>query len=96
MNCKPGDLAVIVKAALPFEALNIGHICEVLRPENHPVTGAPAWRITPPTRAGGYDCVLDALLRPIRDTTGDESFVTEARKSLVIERQNDKLKKVPA
>ena len=82
MNCKPGDLAIVVKGLSPDEKRAVGHICTIVRREDHPVTDAPGWLIDPVIRANGFDCVLDAWLRPIRDNPGNEQFVTEASKSL--------------
>jgi hypothetical protein len=43
-----------------------------------------------------FHCVRDIAITPFKEGEGNEEFVVKARKSLVIERQNDKLKKVPA
>lgn len=85
MNCKPGDMAVVTKAARPE---NVGLIVEVLQladPQDHP-SGLWAWRIKPawPIRAsdgrlvGRLDIPYhpDAWLRPIRPP---ETPVTETR-----------------
>ena len=103
MNCKPGDLAVIVRS----KAGNCGRFLTVIRlataedllayGDAHP--GSPIWVSDTPVRdvAGNVNPIVpDDILRPIRDQPGDESFVTEARNLLTIQRQNDKLKKVTA
>jgi hypothetical protein len=78
MNCKPGDLAVLVRANLPE---NIGSFCEVLG-----ASGIPDYewsvKFQSPKRlllSGddsfyiGDECLCpDAWLRPIRDP-GDEA-----------------------
>lgn len=77
MNCKPGDLAIVIRANL---LANLGALCEVLGP-----SGVPdhEWSIRfqserpmllngddSPTR--GRECFCpDAWLRPIRDPGDD-------------------------
>ena len=92
MNCKPGDLAVIVSGYKPFvgRIVTVKTKCEVF--VNH-------WDTEPPLLMPGYlrpTSIGDETLRPIRDNPGNESFVTEARKSLRTARENAALKKVPA
>jgi hypothetical protein len=87
MNCKPGDLAVIVKAVNPA---NLGQIvrCVSLLPRwacAYP-TGyrfADCWRTEQPFR--GWDGTLstvcpDEALRPIRDQDGEDETLTWAGK----------------
>lgn len=80
MNCKPGDLAVIVRAD---HKENIGALVEVLRPNDLPVAGWLAasglflWRVKASARPLSVTRILgecsvieaacpDAFLRPIR------------------------------
>jgi hypothetical protein len=112
MNCKPGDLAVIV-GSTTTEAN--GHLvtCVRLLDGCQPVDGiewnrigsSPVWLIEsfgcgvpwkPLTQKVMRRAASDAILRPIRDNPGDESFVTESRKSLRTARENAALKKVTA
>lgn len=98
MNCKPGDLAVIV-FALTGESLGI--LVEVLhRWEGGSHNGqrfandAPAWvvkslgrnLVSVDSRGRRHEHssrpVADVCLRPIRDQPDNEQFVVEARKSL--------------
>lgn len=65
MNCKQGELAVIVKAS-PHQRREIGHICRILQPVTRPSDNAPGWHFEPPT-ALGNDCCVDEFMRPIRD-----------------------------
>jgi hypothetical protein len=69
MNCKAGDLAVIVRCTSGQEYV-LGHVCTVLARADQPCTGAPGWRFEPPTRRG-HTCTLDAFMRPIRDPGED-------------------------
>jgi hypothetical protein len=75
MNCKPGDLAIVVRC--PDEAYEIGKIVTCLRREDF--LGVPAWRIDPPLRTvtkGDWmvegSWIEDACLRPIRDNPGKD------------------------
>lgn len=70
MNCKKGELAVIIKSD-PDKQHAIGHICRVVERWQHQfLRHEPAWRIDPVV-SGGYDVVLDECLRPIRDPGDD-------------------------
>jgi hypothetical protein len=73
MNCKPGDLAVIVRAQYPE---NLGLFVTVVRPHPRQKHG---WMVE---GSGPGDWCLDEDLRPIRDNPGNEQFVIEARKTL--------------
>jgi hypothetical protein len=75
MNCKPGDLAVLVRAFLPA---NLGKVCRVIKwnPDRQD------WDIEFPSPVmwnnGDVDTrgtAYDDQLRPIRDQDGDESFI---------------------
>ena len=65
MNCKPGDLAVIVGASIARE-----HVGKVVRCVRYVEFDGPAWEIDPrlPNMRTGneYWCVADHRLRPIR------------------------------
>lgn len=77
MNCKPGDLAVIVRSK---NTRNIGFItrCVAFKPTRR---GEPAWLIDPPCPVGNYvdesgvfrlsDWAYDSHLLPIRDPGDD-------------------------
>lgn len=78
LNCRPGDLAVIVSSS----ADNEGKIVRVLSrayhgvyDRNRVVDKSPAWFIEPPLV--GWDgatanMALDSQLRPIRDNDGED------------------------
>jgi hypothetical protein len=73
MNCKPGDLAVIVRGrniALPC----LGRIVRVLSTVPSPYCGSPAWKLETPLQhpvEGTMAYILDECLRPIRDPGDD-------------------------
>ncbi len=71
MNCKPGDLAVIVRSLTSSQERNLGHICRCVAPAMSP-WGEPGWRIEPPTPLGQHHAV-DVALRPLRDP-GDDAL----------------------
>ena len=78
MNCKQGDLAVIVKSA----AGNEGVILTCIRPYNGPwkqYEYLPGWEVDRKIRAASGEVsefVPDRLLRPLRDNPGtDESLL---------------------
>ncbi len=66
LNCKPGDLAVIVSAK---DARNIGKIIEVL--ELLDFSFGPAWTFKGGVPDAERRMVMDYCLRPIRDPGGD-------------------------
>lgn len=72
LNCKPGDLAVIV-GSLPAGAFLIGRFVEVLEAADDVPEGAAWWvRIRPIVNPltgehGGEGVAADCFLRPIRD-----------------------------
>lgn len=70
LNCKQGDLARVIYAP-DLPPGSEGHICRCLEPEAHPFWGTPGWLIDPPL-PGDNDCILDAMLRPIRGQEGDD------------------------
>lgn len=76
MNCKPGDMAVIIRSL--FEE-NVGNIVQVLRPAVHPhSSGLFAWEAKPTRPVRGIDihglpgwsnhisAIPDSWLSPIR------------------------------
>jgi hypothetical protein len=66
LNCRPGELAMVVKVRAAYERGFVGHIVRVgKRLTKHPRTGEPGWRIDPPL-GGEYTHCIDAHLRPIR------------------------------
>jgi hypothetical protein len=87
MNCKPGDLAVIVKSS----AGNEGKILRVLRLAvgvrvflpNFQISNSPVWE-TDTMLVGCFggvgNTIEDELLRPIRDNDGEDETLTWAGK----------------
>ena len=67
MNCKPGDLAIIVAAA--SQKQHIGKIVKCLS-----VYDGDAWNTDPELKGVSGRCCAwyDAHLRPIRDTPGED------------------------
>jgi hypothetical protein len=80
MNCKPGDLAVVVSA--PFDPHYLGRIVTCV--SFFFVEGMPTWRTDPPmywTCDSGVVRELpwcDKDLRPIRDQPGEDESLTWA------------------
>jgi hypothetical protein len=69
MNCKPGDLAIVIKDEYPQ---NIGKIGRVICYDNHHSTGLEAWCMEFPSallclngRYSDYVGVADYCLRPV-------------------------------
>lgn len=97
LNCKPGDLAVVVRSDFPQ---NLGKYVTVVCLANQEDYDMPLdsgdWDCQPRSAMWGWDNaektqasigddvmgINDAELRPIRDQPGNEQFVVEARKSL--------------
>jgi hypothetical protein len=67
MNCKQGDLAIIVRG-VGMEKY-IGMVVQCIEPVVHPRWGWPGWYIGRPL-SDGSNCVADAALKPINP--GDE------------------------
>jgi hypothetical protein len=73
MNCKQGDLAVIVCVITPLCNPNLGRFVEVLTPRV--IDGIPGWKVRMIGRPGvnnaGHERweggIRDIFLRPIRD-----------------------------
>lgn len=78
MNCKPGDLAVIVNAT--SQKRHIGKIVRVL--ERHEYAGQWGWKTTPELlmHDGRWIAWLDENLRPIRDNDGEDETLQWAGK----------------
>lgn len=72
MNCKQGDLAVIVRA-LPGAERHIGKVIECRE-----MFTSHSWLV--PASFAPHIAVLDAHLRPIRDNPGDDETLTWASK----------------
>lgn len=76
MNCKQGDLAVIVRSL----AGNEGKVVQCLRPvlnELHAFPG-PRWlidRAIPHSTQGATLTVADCALRPLRDSDGEDEML---------------------
>jgi hypothetical protein len=74
MNCKQGDMAVVVHRRYSWDGWRIGHIAKCVEPDFHPITKEPAWVIDPPLISPTgevHDAIIDAILRPIRDPGDD-------------------------
>jgi hypothetical protein len=79
MNCKPGDLAVIVGCCSAYGEFLIGRTVEVLSPSDLALVEGFAWNvrmlhpITNPLtgETGNEGTAADAFLRPIRDPGPD-------------------------
>ena len=89
MNCKPGDLAVIVKSEAGnldkfVSCIRLASIDDLLAAYFRDDVG-PVWvidRVLPLSNGRSAALCADSGLRPIRDQPGNEQFVVEARKSL--------------
>lgn len=85
MNCKQGDLAIIVKSVASPD--DIGAIVRCVEFKPGP-DGRAAWivdrKVSPDAVIGGItyigDWFLDASLRPIRDNDGEDETLTWAGK----------------
>jgi hypothetical protein len=85
MNCKQGDLAIIVKCEICPEAIGSIVRCVEFKPGH---SGRAAWVIDREVHSvkvvngfkfsGGW--FLDACLRPIRDNDGEDETLTWAGK----------------
>jgi hypothetical protein len=71
MNCKPGDLAVIVRTERVDGKKYIGRIVRCL----HPILDF-GWIVEP--NVPGFIGVHDRCLKPIRDNDGDDETLTWA------------------
>lgn len=71
MNCKPGDLALVVR---PSKTDNPPHIGALVEIDRHCDVFPGCWRLNPPVidlRDGREVSVPDDALRPIRDPGDD-------------------------
>lgn len=71
MNCKPGDLAVVVRNAYAVFGCNyIGTPVEVTIPYKTEIFGLDAWKLRHSVKCPGCGAMLDAMydadLQPIR------------------------------
>ena len=75
MNCKPGDLAVVV-STLGWSSLDgyLGCIVEVAELDHISKWYGPMWKVEHHKMEGA----ADACLRPIRDGEGNESWFKAA------------------
>ena len=73
LNCKIGDLAVIVKTSYPAEVRYIGKIVRCVEP-----IFSCGWIVEPDI--AGYFGVHDDNLRPIRDSDGEDEMLRLAGK----------------
>jgi len=73
MNCKPGDLAVVVRTAPDERNRHLGRIVPVLRLSKQPTKYGPAWEYEGDvlTTWGRVPVIEDCALRPIRDPGDD-------------------------
>ena len=82
MNCKPGDIAIVVRAGATAE--NVGKLVEVIEPSS----AYPGWWFV--QSLSGYmsgsagrcigGSIEDHRLRPLRDSGGDDETLTWAGK----------------
>lgn len=85
MNCKPGDLAVIVRST---DGQAVGRFVECLQMDGNHSEFGPIWRVRTEGRGivtihGTLAIVLhmpDAWLRPIRPDEGEDETLTWAGK----------------
>jgi hypothetical protein len=94
MNCKPGDLAIVVRAV--FQE-NLGRLVYVLRANNTNENEDDEWIIDPLGRlrcdhgcrwtdqapAGATFTCPDSVLRPLRDTDGADETLAWKKKETV-------------
>jgi hypothetical protein len=82
MNCKKGDLAVIVGSI--YKDKFVRCVSFVGDPVGYYSTSGKSdfWEIDRKLSLTHSGLISDSVLRPIRDNLGNEHWVTEARKSL--------------
>jgi len=70
LNCKQGDLAIVIRSNKGF----IGKIVKCLSLARcNPLTGEAGWFTEP--KLGGYHCIVDSALRPIRDSNETDEIL---------------------
>lgn len=70
MNCKQGDLAVVVRS---YNGQH-GAIVECVQLFEHPLfPGEPCWEVRPPLLLGAW--CHDDQLRPLRDNDGEDEIL---------------------
>jgi hypothetical protein len=74
MNCKQGDLAVVIKSN--FEPKYIGSIVKCVQLSNS--FDEPGWIVEP--QLGNWGEIADGILRPIRPNEGEDETLTWAGK----------------
>ncbi len=90
MNCKPGDLAVIVRSA---EGQSIGQIVDCIALDGKHSEFGPVWRVRANSRGlvtihgtlAAVCHVPDAWLRPIRDQDGPDEATQWVGKPATVE-----------
>lgn len=84
MNCKPGDLAVIVRIQYAEELPLLGKVIKVTSLNHLNDFGEPCWSYEgrPLRDAEGFECdgFPDEFLCPIRDQDGEDETLTWAGK----------------
>lgn len=82
MNCKPGDLAVIVRSTCGNEGKIVRCVSLFFHPgflqPDFSIVAGPAWVVEPPVVGWCGDVlpgVRDALLRPLRDSDGEDEVL---------------------
>jgi hypothetical protein len=87
MNCRPGDMAVIVNGG-QFHSEHEGKIVQVLHLLS-PTADGPLWAYQPPLMSSKFRVVIpgveDIVLRPIRDPGDDATDETLAWKPVPVE-----------
>lgn len=76
MNCKQGDLAVVVRLrGGSYRGIQLGSIVECLSPARSP-RGEPSWVIVRNGGLFGDLCIVDSALRPLRGNPGQDETLT--------------------
>ena len=70
MNCKQGDLAIVVQSKTGPE--HVGKIIKLGAATDIRFYNIPGWRIDGAPIGGRFWCVADRCVRPIRDQPGDD------------------------
>lgn len=80
MNCKPGDLAVVVSVPDARLKHHLGRVIECVKLVYHP-DGSPCWQlrqsIPDPAfmRGTRLEAIADRNLRPLRDNDGQDEML---------------------